>query len=239
MRTRGILAAAALAAIPALAYAAETCTDVALVLLADVSYSMKDDERRIQRDGYAQAFRHPEVIQAITGGYCGRIDVAYVEYADKAHVVVDWRTVDGPAAAFALSQAIADAPHPGVGHQTGVAGAMRIGGALLLQREANRHVMDVSSDGPDNLTRDTDKVRDAISTGTAENGWREVTINGLIVGRGDMLTSDQLADWYEANVRGGPGSFVMQAMGIHELGLIVRRKLVQEIGGLALNGRAA
>lgn len=137
MRTRGILAAAALAAIPALAHAAETCTDVALVLLADVSYSMKDDERRIQREGYAQAFRHPEVVQAITGGYCGRIDVTYVEYADKAHIVVDWRTVDSPASAIALSQ---------------------------------------------------------------------------------------------ANVRGGPGSFVMQALGIHELGLIVRRKLAQEIG---------
>lgn len=227
---RSTLAAAIIAASAFQTQADESCIDVALVLLADVSYSMKEDERRIQREGYAQAFRHPEVIHAITGGFCGRIDVAYVEYADTAHIVVDWRTVDSPASSFALSQAIASAPHPNVGHQTGVAGAMRIGGAMLRQREANRHVMDVSSDGPDNLTRDADKVRDAIAIGTSENGWREVTINGLIVGRGDTLTSDQLADWYEANVRGGLGSFVLQAMGIHELGLIVRRKLVQEIG---------
>lgn len=232
METRGILAAAILAATLTSASAGEQCTDVALALLADVSHSMDERERRVQRQGYAEAFRHPEVIHAITGGFCGRIDVAYIEYAANPVVVMDWRTVEDAASSYAVSLALSEAPAPdtSIGTQTAIGNAMALGGQMLRARTAHRYVMDVSSDGPDNMQRNTDAVRSDLTTGTEANGWREITINGLIVGKGDHLTNDQLADWYGDHVVGGPGHFVLRADDVSELAEIVRRKLVQEIG---------
>jgi hypothetical protein len=63
------------------AAAADTEVDVALVLAVDVSRSMDADEQRVQRDGYAGAFRNPDIIQAITSGPVGQIAVTYFEWS--------------------------------------------------------------------------------------------------------------------------------------------------------------
>ena len=42
--------------------AEDTPVDLELVLAVDVSGSMDEGERALQRDGYVQAFLHPEVI---------------------------------------------------------------------------------------------------------------------------------------------------------------------------------
>jgi hypothetical protein len=48
------------------AAAAQNVTvDLQLVLAVDISLSMDEDEQRLQRDGYAAAFRNPEIIEAI------------------------------------------------------------------------------------------------------------------------------------------------------------------------------
>ena len=50
------------------AAAQDVPVDLELVLAVDVSGSMDRGERALQRDGYVQAFLHPEVIAAIGTG---------------------------------------------------------------------------------------------------------------------------------------------------------------------------
>ena len=78
---------------------AQERVDLELVLLADASRSIDDGEILFQRQGYAAAITHPDVLAAITHGYERRIAVTYVEWGDAAsqEVVVPWTVVDGNA----------------------------------------------------------------------------------------------------------------------------------------------
>ena len=57
------------------AAAADMPVDLELVLSADVSRSVDDQEFRLQREGYAQAFRDKRVLDAIRGGGMRRASV--------------------------------------------------------------------------------------------------------------------------------------------------------------------
>ena len=102
-----------LAAVDAAA-GAETAVDLELVLAVDVSGSMDEDEHTLQRRGYVAAFHHPQVINAITSGFLGRIAVTYVEWAGPTSqvVTVPWRIIDGEARARAFADDLAAAPSP-------------------------------------------------------------------------------------------------------------------------------
>jgi hypothetical protein len=77
-----------LAVTPAVAPAgAGESVDIELVLLADASRSIDDGELRFQREGYAVAITHPEVLAAISHGYLRRIAVTFVEWADESSQV--------------------------------------------------------------------------------------------------------------------------------------------------------
>jgi hypothetical protein len=54
---------------------AEAEVDLALVLAVDVSLSMEPDEQELQRQGFVEALRSPEVHEAIRKGMLGRIAV--------------------------------------------------------------------------------------------------------------------------------------------------------------------
>jgi uncharacterized protein DUF1194 len=75
-RALSVLVAAVLAAGTA---AAQEPVDLELILAVDVSRSIDDEEAALQREGYAEAFRHPAVINAIQSNANRRIAVAYVE----------------------------------------------------------------------------------------------------------------------------------------------------------------
>src|SRR3954462_3199260 len=60
---------------------AQTSVDLALVLAVDISPSMDVEEQELQRQGFVEAFRSPEVHNAVRQGSQGRIAVMYVEWA--------------------------------------------------------------------------------------------------------------------------------------------------------------
>ncbi len=60
------------------AAAADDAVDLELVLLADASGSIDNAEILFQRQGYATAITHPDVLNAIAGGYLRRIAITYV-----------------------------------------------------------------------------------------------------------------------------------------------------------------
>ena len=92
--------------------AGEVPVDLKLVLAVDASSSMDIYEQKLQRNGYAAAFRSPAVIAAIMSGARRRIAVSYVEWGDPENqiVVVPWTVVDGADSSNQLAARLAAAP---------------------------------------------------------------------------------------------------------------------------------
>ena len=211
--------------------------DVELVLAADGSGSIDDDELATQRRGYADALQHPRVLQAIQGGFHGRIALTYIEWGGprSQHTIVDWQEIAGAQDAEAFGQALTTAPRAAQGWNS-ISGAIAYGHQKIDENgyAGHRKVIDVSGDGPQRggpplgLTR-----QQAVDAG--------ITINALVVrrpgggyrGPGGM----PLADHYERDVIGGRGSFVMTADS--ELGFTdaILNKLIQEIADAGPTGR--
>ena len=78
---RIVVAAAALAALRSPAAGEPVGVDLQLVIAVDVSASMDESRRRVQREGYARAIRSAEVLAAIKSGPHGRIAIACFGWA--------------------------------------------------------------------------------------------------------------------------------------------------------------
>src|SRR5262245_18949713 len=153
----------------------DTPVDLELVLAVDVSGSMDEGERALQRQGYVQAFLHPEVVAAIAGGVYGRIAVTYVEWAGSRaqDILIPWRALDGQASAEAFAATLKAAPTSHI-HGTSISGALAFASTLLDSNgfAGARQAIDVSGDGPNNMGPAVVPVRDAVVA-------RGITINGL------------------------------------------------------------
>lgn len=214
------------------AQAAGEHVDVALVLAIDVSRSMSREELAIQRRGYAEAIASREVLQAIDYGPHGRIGLAIFEWAGDFHAreLLPWTIIESEADAQAVAARLLEGESIGQS-RTSISGALLRGMALLeaVPYQAERRVIDVSGDGPNNQGQPVTGLRDAAVD-------RGITINGL-----PLMTSDGFAqyfgisdldEYYRRCVIGGPGAFVVPVHEWTEFPEAVRRKLVMEIGGL-------
>ena len=220
---------ALLAAVPA---AAKTPVDLLLALAVDVSRSVDEEEARLQRQGYVQAFRDPEVVAAIRTGMLGRIAVGYFEWAGESNITVvsDWTLIKDAADAHAFADSLAQQP-PRPMLWTSISGAIDFALPWLDRNdfEGTRKVIDISGDGPNNSGDLVDRARDrAIVAG--------VTINGLAImdqGAG-MYTAYNIRNldlYYRDCVIGGPGAFLIVAEDFNDFARAVRRKLILEIAG--------
>src|SRR5436305_15232872 len=83
-------------------------TDILLVLAVDASGSVNQTRFELQRRGYADAFREPQVINAIRGLSTGSIAVTMVQWTGPAMQVqvVPWTLVKDAASANGLAAAI-------------------------------------------------------------------------------------------------------------------------------------
>lgn len=195
--------------------------DVAIVLAVDVSGSVTEDSWVLQREGYAAAFRDPDVVRAITKGECGAIAVTMMQWASslQQRQVVPWSYVNGLDGAASFAQALRDTKRIFNG-MTSVSGAIGSGVALLETSpySALRRVIDISGDGKNNDGESPKGIRAlALAKG--------ITINGLpIIG-----PEPDVEPYYRNVVIGGPGSFVVVAENVHDFGRAIRLKLILEI----------
>ena len=210
------------------AAAADATVDLELVLAVDVSRSMDIDEQSLQRNGYVAAFRHKDVIEAISSGPTGRIAVSYVEWAGPAFqtTLLPWTIIDGAAAAHAFADRLAAAPMSRE-HGTSISnGLIYVGPSFDGNGIAGeRRVVDVSGDGPNNMGVPVNVARDPL----VASG---VTINGLpimIKRPGGFASIENLDIYYEDCVIGGTGAFLVPVTDIQKLASAIRRKLVLEI----------
>lgn len=210
---------------------AEQPVDVALVLAVDVSRSMSPEELALQREGYAAAIVSNDVIRAIELGAYGRIALTMFEWANDAHIreIVPWTFVEDrdDAEAFA-GKVLADRT---IGQRrTSIAGAIRYASRILndLPFTADRRVIDISGDGPNNQGLAVTLARDAaLKTGIIINGLPLMTSSGF----GSQFNIPDLDVYYSRCVIGGPASFVIPVTDWAQFPDAVRRKLILEIGG--------
>ena len=210
--------------------APHTEVDLELVLAVDISRSMDFDEQALQRAGYVNAFRHPEVIAAIGSGMIGRIAVTYLEWAGvglQFHRVA-WTLVDGTDSANAFADAMAAAPISRE-RRTSISGGLITAAGLLAASPfaGLREVIDVSGDGPNNAGLPVLEARQAVLE-------RGVTINGLPImlrPGGGFFGVHDLDVYYENCVIGGPAAFLLTVESPDRFAIAIRRKLVLEIAG--------
>jgi hypothetical protein len=215
------------------ARAEDDYADLLLVLSADISRSVDERKFKLQREGYANALVDPRVVRAMTAGPKARIAVAFMEWASDGDqvVVVDWTAVGSREEAEGVARRVREAPRAFMG-RTSISTGIDAGMALLTRCpfQAPRRVIDVSGDGTHNSGRPVTVARDeAIEKG--------VTINGLVILSEVPLPTNPLhthppgglTAYYENNVIGGPGAFVVEAESFEAFGQSLISKLIKEI----------
>ena len=235
------LAASAAPTLPKLAdtRASAIPVDVELVIAVDVSYSMDPDEQSLQREGYVLALTSTEFLQALRQGAHGKIAITYFEWAGQSDqkILMPWRVIDGPESADAVAAEISRAPYRRAS-RTSISGALRFAKPLFDDSgyRGLRRVIDVSGDGANNagplveLTRD-----DVLAAG--------ITINGLPImlkrPYSGTMDIENLDEYYEDCVIGGPGAFVIPIREREKFIEATRTKLVLEIAGRQPEARIA
>jgi hypothetical protein len=202
---------------------------IALVLAIDTSGSVSNGRFELQKQGYAAAFRNPQVLNSIRSLVTQSIAVTMVQWTGpQLHVVVvDWAQIKDQASINALAAAIEAAPRQLFGGGTSLSGAIDYSRVLLAQCPftAARRIIDISGDGSNNSGRSVTQARDeAVHDG--------VEINGLPI----LTLEPYLDQYYHDNVIGGPGAFVIPAANYDTFADAILKKLITEI---AMAGRDA
>ncbi|HVJ51279.1 MAG TPA: DUF1194 domain-containing protein [Aliidongia sp.] len=205
--------------------------DLALVLAVDVSRSVNDTRYNLQRDGYAQAFRDPAVIAAIADNAQQGVAVTLVEWSgvSEQSQLVPWTIITDRASSERFASAVEESERRFAGW-TSISAALDFSSELLKDKAvaARRRVIDVSGDGSNNNGRPIGEARDeAVAAG--------ITINGLPI----LTVEAALDSYYEANVIGGPGAFIIPTENFETFAKAIQTKLIREIADWTLATRLA
>jgi hypothetical protein len=220
------------------ASSARTRVDLELVLAVDVSQSMDYDEHELQRNGYVEAFRHQDVIRAITGGPEGKIAVMYMEWAGMFDPipVIPWTIIDSEQAARAFADRLSREP-PYSEQRTSISTAL-LAAANYIETNTiagHRRVIDVSGDGANNTGPPVEQARDSVLR-------RGIIVNGLPILLNkprEFYDIDHLDRYYKDCVIGGEGAFIAPVYDLRHLASTIRKKLVMEIASIELDNGAA
>ncbi len=197
--------------------------DLALVLAVDCSFSVDSREFRLQMEGLGRALQREEVKQAIAHGPHQKIAITLVQWSDERNqrAVIPWTVISSPAEADAAGLLIAGLGRRLAEGGTSISMALTYSAALFAAGpSAERRVIDVSSDGRNNSGPPVRPVRDRV---VAEG----ITINGITI----LNEWPTLDTYFEHNVVGGPGNFVIVSDDYEDYSEAIYRKLLREITG--------
>jgi Protein of unknown function (DUF1194) len=200
----------------------QTDVTVAIVLAVDTSGSVSNGRFELQKQGYAAAFRSPQVLNSIRSLATQAIAVIMMQWTGPGlHVVVvDWTVINDKATADAFAGAVEAAPRQLFGGGTSISGAIDFSRVLLAgtRFRASRRVIDISGDGSNNRGRSVTQARDeAVADG--------IGINGLPI----LTVEPGLDHYYYENVIGGPGAFMTPAENYDTFADAILKKLISEI----------
>lgn len=198
--------------------------DLLLVLATDCSYSVDEQEYRLQMEGIAHAFASSEIHDAIADGPLGRIAVIIMQWTDENNqqLVTPWRVIDGRESALAFAAEAETLPRVVGEGATGIGAALQYAARTIENAPftALRKVIDLSGDGRNNRGPRPEDVRDAIAD-------RGITINGLAI----IDEWPTLDIYFRRSVVAGPHHFVVVANDYEAYAEAIHRKLLMEIKG--------
>ncbi|NJM29361.1 MAG: DUF1194 domain-containing protein [Rhizobiales bacterium] len=216
------IAAGALVVTPQLR-SQESEVDLALVLAIDCSFSVDATEFRLQMEGLGRALMTPEVKEAIRRGHRQKIAIAAMQWSDEGNqmIVLPWTIIAGDADAEETGLILSRMPRRLAEGGTSISAALLYAEAMLKEAPAaERRVIDMSSDGRNNIGPPVPLARDRVVAGG-------ITINGLAI----LNEWPTLDVYFQRNVAGGQEHFVMPANDYNAYGEAILRKLLREITG--------
>ena len=211
---------------------AEACR-LALVLAIDVSSSVDADEDALQRGGLAAALVAPEVVQAFLISP-DPVALAVFEWSGRYNQadLLDWTMIRSAADLQAAAQTIRTSRRSHNDFPTAMGYALG-------------HAAGKLDKGPDCTFRTIDMAGDGVNNdgfGPAEAyaafPFDGVTVNGLVDNGADYEGEINLIPFYETQVIRGPGAFVEIADGFADYATAMERKLIRELGAMAIGGTA-
>jgi hypothetical protein len=201
---------------------AQIPVDLHLVLAVDCSGSVDFTRFELQKKGYVDAFRNPQVVQAIRGGENQQIAVALFQWTGPRlqSEIVPWTLVKDAASANAVADIIEQTPRRLFGGGTSISGAIDYSMQWFQQSpfKGERRVIDVSGDGSNSNGRSVIRARD-------EAVAQDVNINGLPI----LAWEPYLDRYYKDNVIGGPGAFMIVANDFNVFSDAILKKMILEI----------
>jgi hypothetical protein len=191
-----------------------------LVLAVDCSLSVDDMEFELQMRGIAAAFRTPDVIDLI-GRREGGVAVALMQWGGIADVEgTEWHLLSDPRSVLAYADLVDSMRRFPYGYLTGMGKAILSSVELMGANayDGRERKIDVSGDGRNNSGPEMTDARDhALGQG--------VTINGLAI----LNSEPGLGRYFEREVIGGKGAFVIEASDYQDFAAAVLRKLIREL----------
>ena len=226
---RGTLLLATVLGLRAATALAGERVDLELLLAVDVSSSVDDGEFALQTNGFAAAFRDPNVLAAIEAAGERGIAVGLMQWSDYAlqTMAVDWRLVRDAVGAAALADAISRAGRVIPGGGTAIYAAINAGLPEFDRNgfDGRRRIIDISGDGRSDISGLNELARDRATA-------KGVIINGLAI-LNDVPTLDR---YYRESVIGGPGAFVLTAPDFEAFAAAITAKLIREISETPVAG---
>jgi hypothetical protein len=197
--------------------------DLALVLAIDCSFSVDATEFRLQMQGLGQALQDPSVMEAIRLQPRQRIVITAFQWSDNDNqrIVLPWTVIASPEDAMAAGQKLETMTRELAEGGTSISHALIFADSLFADApSAARYVIDMSTDGRNNIGPPVAPVRDQIVL-------RGVTINAL------AITNEfpELDRYAERQIAGGAGNFVVKSQTYDDYGAAMLRKLIKEITG--------
>ncbi len=209
----------------------------ALSLGLDVSSSVDDAEYRLQLDGVIAALTAPAVQDILFIQPDAPIRIHVFEWSGPVNhtEIVPWTEVRTTADLAAITSRLS-AHTRGVAAPTTAIGSAILKGYEYLEQHPDcwKRTLDLSGDGETNTGPPPQTVAEALRP-------IGVTVNGLVVGAGDLRGDDerfidvkQLSSYYRTNVIRGPGAFVEVALGYEAYAATMERKLLRELASIAI-----
>lgn len=207
--------------------------DVAIVFAVDLSTSVDTAELELFVEGHASAIEAPEVVRAIRNGRIGCIAISYFEWSSvgEQREVLPWTRICDQQAASAASVVVRQRGTKMIGRAarrgaTSISFALTWSAFLLdgFTGQAERKLIDLSAEGPNNDGAPVAEVREAV----LEKGY-VINAIALALDQKDPETA-ALPDYLGTRVIGGDGSFMLAAAEPSSFARVLRRKLLLEIG---------
>lgn len=192
--------------------------EVALMLAVDVSGSVDPAEYRIQMDGLAAGLLDSAVSGALVGGQ-SKLALMQWTGTSRQEVVIGWTTMRDDADVLAFAEKVTSTPRVWRNFSTAIGEALQLSLPYFAQvPECERHVIDISGDGPSNEGRLPNLVWPQLAAAG-------VTVNALVI----EASLPGLTRYFESDVITGPGAFAATADTFEDYPREITRKLLREL----------